>query len=209
MKKLFAVALLSSLSAFAFDESCSDVYQEKNVPGLHMAVGQAQIDDLKMMLSLDQTNPNEADEWGRTALFYAYFSPKIDTNDKKGRKTASDIADLLIKDGANLEARDKRGFTAMFCAIDNCNFEAVKALAEKGARLDGFGPREASAGMVAEHALEITRALHKSGSKASKRLVPACEKTLRFVRDQMKKLRKEEKKMIEESGKLLPPPKGH
>ncbi|MHC4752085.1 MAG: ankyrin repeat domain-containing protein [Planctomycetota bacterium] len=59
--------------------------------------------------------------------------PALDVSIWKGRK---DIFDLLIQRGADVNAKDKRGQTPLYWAVDHDDFDSLKSLIAHGAKVD-------------------------------------------------------------------------
>ncbi|WPP41150.1 DUF4274 domain-containing protein [Paenibacillus hunanensis] len=79
----------------------------------------------QLQLALQQSDVNERDERGRTPLMLCI------TN-----KRPVDQLSMLIEHGADLEARDKLGETALFKSVKFKQYAGLQLLVEAGAKLD-------------------------------------------------------------------------
>lgn len=89
-----------------------------------------------LLLSNTKVTPpdvNHYDKSGRTVLM-AFAAHLTDEQDKSGQHIAR-IVDVLVERGAKVEARNKRGETALLVAARHGNKHVVNRLAERGANL--------------------------------------------------------------------------
>lgn len=81
-------------------------------------------DAMKVLQLVGDHSPNQVDDQGRTGLQIAATSGNLQ------------IAAILIKAGANLDARDRLGNTALHLAVDRNQAEVAQLLLDVGAALD-------------------------------------------------------------------------
>jgi hypothetical protein len=72
----------------------------------------------------------------------------------------TEIVDILIQAGANVNFTDKRNFNALGCAISNCKVEVVKLLLEKGAQPDSsYTDKESALQFIAKKEIQTAEDL--------------------------------------------------
>ncbi|WP_343632328.1 ankyrin repeat domain-containing protein [Fluviicola sp.] len=76
----------------------------------------------------DGISPNSTDESGRTPLMVAVY------------KNRAMLAETLIQHGANVNAKDKEGYSVIYYAGAHGNFESLISLYENGAFFDKNDP---------------------------------------------------------------------
>lgn len=90
---------------------------------IHEAATEGNLEQVKNLLSADNSFLNTVDDRGRTPLHHAAGNNHLD------------IIRYLLDSGANIEAADSRGNTPLLSAIWGNHLSAVKLLAERGANL--------------------------------------------------------------------------
>jgi ankyrin repeat protein len=99
-----------------------------------LAAYTGQLEVLKSILAADKQAPHERDQYGFTALMWASLSGIVEA------------VDLLLDAGADVNAVNKRGETALHMACYAANHTVVQSLVTRGAfssirgRIDGFLP---------------------------------------------------------------------
>ena len=68
-----------------------------------------------------------------------------------------EMVQLLLENGANIEARDQRGETALMMAIRKDDLEMVQLLLEHGANIEARDQRGETALMIAVYYLEMVQ----------------------------------------------------
>jgi len=125
----------------------------------NVARAAAQNDALKVrQLVGDNHSPNETDDSGRTGLQIAAVNGNMQ------------IAAILIKVGANLEAKDKLGNTALHLAAERNQVEMAQLLLDVGAAVDAENRNGMTPLMVAASRgyTAIVQALLAKGANARK-----------------------------------------
>jgi ankyrin repeat protein len=92
---------------------------------LHSSVGEGQTEAVKFLVETCGANTEVTDNIGRRPLHFA-------ADRDLGAKGAV-LVEVLAANGANLEARDYLGDTALHVAVRKGNSEVVRALLEAGA----------------------------------------------------------------------------
>ncbi|KAF2116139.1 ankyrin repeat-containing domain protein [Lophiotrema nucula] len=91
---------------------------------------------LKMLLGAPNIDVNLSDDSGRTALHWVVMKRVVDRTSKcfvPERLWTDDAVQLiekLLDQGANVNLQDSQGCTALYLAVENHNFEAVKLLSK-------------------------------------------------------------------------------
>ena len=114
-------------------------------------------DKTKLANAVTSKNVDTRDEDGRTPLMHAVLAAKSDP----------DIVRLLIDRGADVNAADKKGWTALHFAAQAGNAELVRTLLESGAKPD---PRDSDGAtplwrnLMSSTSMDIVRALVEAGA---------------------------------------------
>jgi serine/threonine protein kinase/ankyrin repeat protein len=81
-----------------------------------------------------RANVNHTDDDGRSPLMDAVFKHS-ETNDNEGRKNALEVMELLLKNGAKIEALSSKGYwSPLMRAADSNDVDAAKLLLKYGAK---------------------------------------------------------------------------
>jgi ankyrin repeat protein len=135
-------AVIKTLKQWGFPVRISPVL-EKGFTPLHVAAGQG---DLATVTSLlDCGGVNALDDHKATPLHYA-------SGDTGGN---TQVIALLLKAGANLEAKDADGDTPLSWAAESGHVEAVRFLLQAGAKPDSRNNKEGTVLHVAAEQLQV------------------------------------------------------
>jgi len=138
-------------------------------------------------LVVNDGNPNQADEDGRTGLHYAAMngnltiiailikaSAKLDVKDKLGNtplhlaaeRNQPDAEQLLLDVGAPVDAENKNGMTPLMVAASHGNIVIVQALLDKGASATktDFTGRDAAGWAAESHRPAVVQAIKRAQS---------------------------------------------
>ena len=121
---------------------------------LRTAAHDGQFETVRRLLS-KKTNPNAADEDGRTALMFAAFNGH------------TDIAELLLDSGAEIDSREFLGRTALMYASTGPFPETVELLLERNADPNVVDQDEHFTALMhaaAEGQIDVVRILLKHGA---------------------------------------------
>lgn len=97
---------------------------------LMLACEKSNVEVVKFLLSSTNTNINEKDSFGNSALLYAAMNCK------------TDIVELLLAKGAEINSKDSEGKTALMAAVDGLCSDTVRLLINSGIDInakDNFG----------------------------------------------------------------------
>lgn len=108
----------------ALIEKGVDVKAKDDVDGcmaIHLAAANGKNDVINILLDVDASNINDVDNRGNTPLHWASMKDRADT------------VELLIENGADIEAKDIDNWTALHYAAAFASLQTVEALVDNGA----------------------------------------------------------------------------
>jgi ankyrin repeat protein len=120
--------------------------------------------DIKLMDIFTQINPNIFQNLTQSEKNYILL--QASKNKQFYRKSTSDFIDFVLTNGADLEAKDNNGYTALHCSVSIGNIEMAKLLLEKGADIDAkdFNGNTPLLSEVAKGNIEIVKFLLEKGA---------------------------------------------
>ena len=142
---------LQAIVEFFESEQGSHTAPTKMSGLLHQAC-KSMADDLVAKLLAQGADPNERDKQGRTPLMVVASSSKFDHYDGKQKKEAKRayeaLVDLLVDAGADIDAQDKAGNTALHGAVGKFSDILTMVLINSGARTDIRNKKQLAAAHV-------------------------------------------------------------
>ena len=110
------------------DMSLVHVHDEGGMTPLFLAAGRRDLESMRMVL--------DAGAAPKTVAAESYGISPIHNTCRRGGPGAREAIARLVRYGADLDARDKGGVTALHMAVRDRDMEAVRALLEHGAAGD-------------------------------------------------------------------------